>query len=97
MAQVEPAALLPFRVRRMVPLLPTTQPVLASVKQTARRFCVVPEVWAVQVVPPFSVRRRVPPLPTAQPSWELHEVDAPEVSGSWSTSGRVQVVPPFVV
>ena len=31
-AQVEPPAALPFRVRRIVPPLPTTQPVLASVK-----------------------------------------------------------------
>ena len=67
-AQVEPPAALPFSVRRIVPPLPTTQPVLASVKKTPRSVWVVPEVWTVQVVPPFSVRTIVPLLPTAKPT-----------------------------
>ena len=70
--QVEPAAVLPVVVCQITPLLPTAQPLLASVKKTARMVGVVDgEVWAVHVVPPFSVRRITPAPPTAKPSCEL--------------------------
>src|SRR5450759_163992 len=68
---------------RIVPELPTTQPVFASVKWTSFRYWVVPDVCAVHVVPPLQVFRFVPTQPTTQPVF---------ASVKW-TSFRYWVVP----
>jgi hypothetical protein len=57
----------PVVVPRMVPLLPTTVPVLAPTNDTALSVFVVPLDWLVQLVPPFAVRRIIPLLPTTTP------------------------------
>jgi hypothetical protein len=53
-------------VRRIVPLDPTTTPLLASAKETPYRVA-EPLNCSVHVVPPFVVRRIVELLPTAVP------------------------------
>ena len=56
----------PLVVARMEPSLPAAQPWVTSLKATALRSAVIPEICALQVAPPFVVARMVPPVPTAQ-------------------------------
>src|ERR1700733_1354114 len=57
----------PSAVCRMVPLPPTTHPVLTSTKSTPIRFWCVGVVCVCQVWPPSVVRNTPPWVPTAQP------------------------------
>ena len=57
----------PLLVARMVPLAPTAQPWLVSLKVTPSRYLLVPELCGVQVAPPLLVAKIMPPTPTAQP------------------------------
>ena len=82
---------------RMVPPVPTTQPLLASVKQTARRFCRHarrlrrPGRAAVERAQDRAAVADGPARPERSRSRRRGG------SGSWSTSAPLQVVPPFVV
>ena len=88
MAHVEPAALLPFSVRRMVPLLPTAQPLVGAseahgseVLRDARRLG-RPGSAAVQRAQNDAAVANYPALLRG------HEVDAPECLGSGRGLGR---------
>ena len=57
----------PLVVLRIVPVSPTAQPVLASMKATEFSARAVPEVCAIQVAPPSVVLTIVQDSPTAHP------------------------------
>ena len=52
---------------RIVPVSPTTVPVLASVKDTSYKILKVPLASPTQLLPPSVVLTIVPPSPTAVP------------------------------
>src|SRR5262249_3224637 len=86
----------PVVVRRIVPSSPTTDPVLASAKETAKRAWLVGANWGVQLAPPSVVRRMVPELPTATPMSTLAN-ETPHRGSVVPLDWSVHVIPPLVV
>src|SRR5262245_25572448 len=86
----------PVVVRRMVPRSPTTDPVLASANETAKRAWLVGANWGVQFAPPSVVRRMVPEVPTATPTLALAN-ETPHRASVVPLDWNVHVVPPLVV
>src|SRR5450756_1708599 len=85
----------PLVVARMVPSVPTAQPWVASLKATALRYALLPELCGLQVAPPPVVARMTPALPTAQPWVASLKATAPRSALLPELCG-LQAPPPLV-